>query len=354
MGEGPRLLLSSQTLAPGNGGICTLARMTAAALSRRYDVRALACEDVPTAMIGSVPVRGFGGNRAMFAVGNFLECRRASHVLYDFAGTARAHFDLPGMRTPYAVWVHGVEVWEDAPAKYRRTLAGAALLLVNSEYTRARAGRAIPAGVPVKVCPLGTPQNESACATRDESAPPTVMLLGRVDHMLAKGRNLLIDVWPKVISAVPDARLLFVGGGEALERLRAMVAASPARGAIEIADFVSEPELENYWRRATVFAMPGASEGFGLVYADAMRHGIPVIASRDDAGQEVNVHGETGFNIARADREGLADALVRLLRDRDLARKLGAGGLARWKAHYTFDAFAGRLLAATEDFFALP
>ena len=62
-----------------------------------------------------------------------------------------------------------------------------------------------------------------------------------------------------------------------------------------------------------MFAMPSLTEGFGLVFIEAMRRGLPLIASRADAGQEVNVDGHTGFTVDREDSERLVAALIALL-----------------------------------------
>jgi phosphatidylinositol alpha-1,6-mannosyltransferase len=347
----PRVLLSAQLLAPGKGGICTAARMTATALAQRYQVRALACQDEVDHKLGSVSVRAFCNNRLSFVLANLFESHWATHIVYDFAGTARAHLRLPRLIRPYAVSVHGWEVWQRSP-KYLQAIADATLVLVASDYTLKRAGEAIPAGIDVRVCPLGTLEDIPPVSIGPSNGAPTVMLLGRADELFAKGHDILIDVWPQVVSAVPDARLLFVGGGVALSIVRGLAAASPARAAIEIAGFVPDECLHAYWQRATVFAMLGFAEGFGLVYAEAMRRGLPVIASTDDAGQEVNIDGVTGFNIGRADKRRLAEALVALLSDYDYARTLGASGHKRWREHYAFSAFTQRFTAATADFLA--
>jgi phosphatidylinositol alpha-1,6-mannosyltransferase len=99
--------------------------------------------------------------------------------------------------------------------------------------------------------------------------------------------------------------------------------------------------------------MLGSTEGFGLVYVDAMRHGVPVIASLDDAGQEVNVDGLTGFNVSLTDSARLTEVLVRLLGNPDLARQIGDAGRLHWGKHYTFDAFKARFLKATSGFLGL-
>jgi phosphatidyl-myo-inositol dimannoside synthase len=346
----PKILLSTQSLAPGNGGICAVARITASALLDRYRIEALACQDPADHWIETTPVRSFGNRRLRFFLANLAASQRATHVIYDFAGTARAHVDLPFFRRPYAVWVHGLEIWNASPRKYLRAVSGASLVLANSAYTVARADGLLPSDVEVITCPLGTPQDAAPARIGPSDGPPTVMLLGRADALFAKGHDLLIEIWPDVVSAVPDAKLLLVGGGSALQKVCDLAAASPARSSIEITGFVPDDDLDAYWQRAAVFAMLGFTEGFGLVYVEAMRRGLPVIASTEDAGQEVNVDGTTGFNISCKNTGHLTEALVALLRNRDLARTLGAAGHLRWQTHYAFSAFARRLSNALGRF----
>jgi phosphatidyl-myo-inositol dimannoside synthase len=348
----PRVLLSAQFLAAGNGGICAVARLTAIALSGCGPLRALACQDNIDHYVGATSVRAFRNHRILFVLSNLNECRLATHVIYDFAGTARAHPNIPFLQRPYAVWIHGWEVWPGAPRKYLQALRGASLVLANSAYTLRRAGAMFPTGLDVRICPLGTFDDSSPATVGPSNGPPTVMLLGRADELFAKGHDVLIGIWPRIISAVPDARLLLVGGGSALDKVRGLAAASPARAAIEVVGFVPEERLEGYWQRATVFAMLSFAEGFGLVYVEAMRHGLPVIASINDAAQEVNVDGVTGFNIARSDSNRLTEILIALLRERDYARRLGAAGHACWRQKYAFSSFSQRLRATTAEFLA--
>ena len=101
-----------------------------------------------------------------------------------------------------------------------------------------------------------------------------------------------------------------------------------------------------------VFAMPGYAEGFGVVYIEAMRRGLPVIASTEDAGKEINADGITGFNVPCKNKRRLTEVIVTLLRDRDLARSLGYAGYLRWKERYTFSAFERRLGDAVKRFLA--
>jgi phosphatidylinositol alpha-1,6-mannosyltransferase len=339
------LHVAAQFLRPGNGGIAEAARVTTKALAPTYAHCAQEGEDFS---IETVPVRGYGGSRARFLWGLERASLTTSRFLYDFAGTARAA-GLLAPRRPYAVWAHGIEVWDDVRADRRRALERADLVLVNSAYTRNRAHPTLGKLRNVRLCRLGGYSDEPR-ALGPSQGPPTVLLLGRVEPGWPKGQGVLVSLWPRVVAAVPEARLLLVGKGPALAPLRELARQSPAAGAIEVAGFVPEGSIESVWERATVFAMPSLTEGFGLVFIEAMRRGLPVIASLADAGQEVNVDGATGYNIERQNEAGLVEALVALLRDRDLAAQLGAAGAARWRAEFCYSAFERRLLTALGDF----
>ena len=107
---------------------------------------------------------------------------------------------------------------------------------------------------------------------------------------------------------------------------------------------MSESALDGLWDQASVFVMPSRGEGFGLVYVDAMRRGIPVIASTHDAGAEVNVDGVTGFNVSLDEKGMLADRLIRLLSSPQLCDEMGAAGQRRWREHFRFHAFRDRFM----------
>jgi phosphatidyl-myo-inositol dimannoside synthase len=133
-----RILVAAATLAPGQGGIASVARMTRHALEMSgHTVSALSYLD--DAAIGEAArATAARGSKVLFAVlvhGAAIGCRS---MIFDSAGLARARLRLPGVRRPYAVWMHGVEAWEDLRPEAEASLRGAALVLVNSKYTLAR------------------------------------------------------------------------------------------------------------------------------------------------------------------------------------------------------------------------
>ena len=87
-------------------------------------------------------------------------------------------------------------------------------------------------------------------------------------------------------------------------------------------------------------------EGFGLVYAEAMSHGVPILTSTEDASQYLNHEGVTGLSVYRDDHDAVADAIICILSDDDLHHRLSNGAFEHWASNFSFSAFAGRFREA--------
>jgi phosphatidylinositol alpha-1,6-mannosyltransferase len=345
----PRIVLAAESLRRGGSGIARVARLVARVLADevaagKLQAHALALNDpAPVADLG-LEVRTARGSRPRFVAEVHAAAARADAFIYDFAGMARAHPRVWPLTRPQLVWIHGIEIWEDARADHLARIRSARQILANSTYTRARA-TALHAGLGhARVCWLATEEREIGEAPTFASEP-TALILSRLDQGGGyKGHRELIECWPSVVARVPNARLLIGGDGPGRATIDAWVRASPVRDRIELLGFVPEDQLDALYRRSWLFAMPSRGEGFGVAYIEAMRHGLPVLASLHDAAREVNVHGETGMNVDLDVPGVLGDELARLLTSPDTLRRLGAGGRERWLAHFRYPAFAQRFL----------
>lgn len=90
--------------------------------------------------------------------------------------------------------------------------------------------------------------------------------------------------------------------------------------------------------------MPSRDEGFGFVFAEAMRAGRPCVGARGAAG-EIIVDGDTGWLVAADDPAQLRDAVVRTLSDRAAADAMGARGRVRFLQQFTEERFRDRFAA---------
>ncbi|EJW09780.1 glycosyl transferase group 1 [Rhodovulum sp. PH10] len=348
-----RVLVAAATVEAGRGGIARVARMSARALAEsRYSVTCISYLDQSAVELGGERSHVAKGNKLHFLALCQAASLRADFCLYDSAGIARARARLPGLRRPYAVWMHGIEAWENLSPAASDALRGAALVLVNSHYTLRRF-EALHGVLPTaRVCLLGTEDDAPAQAPRI-AAEPRVLILSRIEEAESyKGHAELIAAWPGVVARIPAARLVIAGGGSGVGRIREAAARSPVDGNIDVLGFVPEAQVAEQWAQATVLAMPSRGEGFGLVYIEAMRLGLPVIASVHDAGEEVNVDGTTGFNVS-LDHDGeLTERIVMLLGDAELAAHMGDAGRTRWTEHFCYSAFRARFRSAIDGLFS--
>lgn len=342
----PRVLLAAERFAAGNSGIARVARLMARVLAEearagRLEVEGLSLTDAEPPPGLDLPVTACGGSRLKFVSQMWRAGFRCSHLAFDFLGMCRARGAFP--RRPALVWIHGIEVWEDARADRLRAARGAEFLLCNSHYTRTRADRLHDGFARAHVCWLATEEDEPPPPKAVPSGPPIVLIVGRLDPGGGyKGHLDLIRCWPQVIAAVPNARLVIAGDGPGRAALQEMAAASAGADQIDFRGFVPEYEMANLWGAASVFAMPSRGEGFGLVYIEAMRQGLPVVANVHDAAQEINVDTQTGFNVNLDKPDELPARLIHLLRNPDAARSMGEAGRAHWQEHFSFSKFRDR------------
>ena len=352
----PNLLLAAESLAAGNGGICRVARLMGKVIAEEVSEGRMAAgglvlnDPEPCSGMG-LQVQTARGSRLRFA----WEAHRAvlshSHFVYDFVGMARANSRFPVLRRPFLTWIHGIEVWENTRPDRLAWGRRAGMLLSNSAFTRDRADKLHGGFAKARVCWLATETDQLPPARQVQSGPPTVLLIGRFDEGdRYKGHRELIRCWPKVVSSVPDARLVFVGRGPGRPAVEQLALQSPTRSHIEFRGFVSDEALPAVWAETSIFAMPSRGEGFGLVYIEAMRQGVPVVASVHDAAPEVNINEVTGFNVNLDSPEDLPDRLIYLLKNPSLAAQLGCNGRKRWRQNFRFSCFRERFLPLLREF----
>ncbi len=235
---------------------------------------------------------------------------------------------------------------------YRLALRRATVIAV-SRYTAAIAQEVLP-GVRAEIIPNGVDVERFAGIKRTAGHPPTVLFVGAVKAR--KGVHILLRAFALAQESIPDARLLIVGSLDAepdhAAAQRALAIELGLADAVTFAGRVSDADLLSTYAAADVFALPSINigwkfEGFGLALLEASAAGLPVIGSRDCGAADAVQDGVTGLLVEQGDVQGLADALTRLLRDRELAHKMGAAGRTFAQAH-TWDAAAARLIALYE------
>jgi glycosyltransferase involved in cell wall biosynthesis len=154
-------------------------------------------------------------------------------------------------------------------------------------------------------------------------APKSIVFVGALNAR--KGVDVLLEAMVRVIETNPDARLYLVGN-----RDNPQLEADASRlGLDEVVDFVGfSADPRSYLLSASVFVLPSRAEPFGLVLLEARAAGVPIIASDVGGIPEVLSGGAAGILVPVGDEVALAEAIVRVLDDVELAEELGARAAA--------------------------
>ena len=188
----------------------------------------------------------------------------------------------------------------------------------------------------VRVIPNGVPDPGALALGRAPLGPYTVLYLGQLSDL--KGVDGLVRAFGTLRSDGPASRLVLAGAWLTRadeRRIRALVAASPARERIELVGVVGPAEKARLLRDADVLTLPVRShEGQPLVVLEAMAAGLPVVATARGAIPDMVEHGRTGLLVAEDD-SALAAALERLRTDPGLRAALGAAGRRTWEERFT-------------------
>ena len=181
--------------------------------------------------------------------------------------------------------------------------------------------------------------------------PPRVLYAGQLYPW--KG----VDVLVEAMAAVPQARLVLLGGitGEAdAERIRALVRARGLAERTEMPGTVPPGRVAEELRRAAVVAVPFLATAMTerhtspLKAFEAMAAGRPIVASDLPSSREFLREGENALLVPPGSPEKLAAALRRVLDDRGLARRIAETAYAD-AAAYSWDARARALLELLEE-----
>jgi glycosyltransferase involved in cell wall biosynthesis len=171
---------------------------------------------------------------------------------------------------------------------------------------------------------------------------PVVLFVGRL--IPRKGLQFLFEASKRIIKERHDTMFIIVGDGPLRSSLTSYLARlGLSRNFLFLGD-VKENLLPSFYNCAEVFAFPSLQEGQGIALLEAQSSGKPVVAFNVGGVNEAVREGESGLLVERGNSEMLSDAILKLLADSSLRRRMGDSGREFVLANYTWDICAEKML----------
>ncbi len=169
---------------------------------------------------------------------------------------------------------------------------------------------------------------------RTERDPPVMLYHGRVDAR--KGVLDLLDAARQLRATGDQFRLLISGIGPTYDETAASIPLLGLQSCAEMTGYVEYADVPAVYRRADIFVSPTYAEGFSNTILEAMASRLAVVSCRSVGVVDCIRDGENGLLTEPGDRNGLAEALLRVLRDGALRRRLADAALTECRSVYSW------------------
>lgn len=173
-----------------------------------------------------------------------------------------------------------------------------------------------------------------------------ILTVGRL--VLRKGHDKVVEALPAILKRVPEAIYVIVGDGPEKEKLQILSSKLQVENNILFTGEISEEKKSAFYQLCDLFIMTPRQigpdvEGFGTVYIEANQFGKPVVAGRSGGVAEAVVDGVTGLVVDPENVNQIAEAVIKLLADKDLANKLSQQGKERVDKEFRWEIQAAKV-----------
>jgi glycosyltransferase involved in cell wall biosynthesis len=272
------------------------------------------------------------------ALERFLKQHRIEAVLAEFGPTATVIMHAcRKMNVPLIAHFHGFDAYrhrtlEAYGRRYKELFEISAAIVAVSRDMEAQLEKI---GAPAEKIQYNSCGVETSFFTGADplNSPPVFIAVGR--FVSKKAPHLTLLAFKKTLEEVPDARLIMIGDGPLWEACYQMRRSLGLTGVVELPGPKSHSDVAAAMQKARAFVQhsiqtqDGDSEGTPVAVLEAAASGLPVIATRHAGIKQAVLDQQTGLLVDEGDINAMAEHMVRLAKDAQLAAALGQAG-RRW------------------------
>lgn len=173
-----------------------------------------------------------------------------------------------------------------------------------------------------------------------KSVRPTIICLARMKKY--KRMDILLDSVPEVLEKIPDLKIVLVGEGDDLPRLKEISRKNGINNAVEFTNFVSGNRKIELLSSSWVSVNTSPKEGWGLTSIEAQACGTPSIVPDSQGLRETVKDGLSGYIYPFGDTDALSGILIKVLKDKKLVVEMGRRART-WAANFSWDESAKKM-----------
>lgn len=216
------------------------------------------------------------------------------------------------------------------------------ILLPNSEYVKKLLVNKVRTKGYIYVSHPGVDlpgENNNSC----EKSSDTINCLTVCNLVSGKGLTDLIKAFDLVVKKHSNAHLNIVGKGPLYDELLDLIKALKLENKVTLTGSVEDTVLKNYYCKCNLFVLASTvdsdnrCEGYGIVLLEAASYGKPVIGTRSGGIPETFINGITGLLVKPNNPDAVAQAIIKLINDKELRINMGRNGRERVKKELVWE-----------------
>ena len=252
---------------------------------------------------------------------------------------------------PFIVSVWGSDVNELPKNKFNKYLIKK--ILLKADYVTATSNYLLETTIGIqnqvssksKVIPFGVriPEPKTSENTLNQNA----LFLKHLEKVYAP--DILIKATKRVIQKIPGFKLTIAGDGTMKAELIQLIQKLGLNNVVTLAGYISHEHIYNLMRKHDFFVMPSLQEGFGVAAVEAFACSRPVVATNVGGIPEIVTDNVNGYLVEPNDIDALADAMIRMLSNKDTMIKMGQNGYKIAKEKYDWEKSVDQMVGIYES-----